>query len=142
VGLDAVTRTTCILLAIASTALAASPARAADDPWLANDKYLHFGVSAVLAGGTYGLGVGCCERRDLSLAAGAGIGLGLGIVKELLDLTGSGRPSWKDFAWDVAGVATGLAISLCIDLIVRGVNAGWGDPGPALAVPRSGRSGP
>ncbi len=115
--------------------LGPAPARADSDPWLAKDKYLHFGVSAVLAGGVYGLGVASSDRRDLSLAAAAGIGLGVGIAKELLDLTGSGTPSWKDLTWDAAGVAAGMLVGLLIDLAVRGPHAGWGDPGPALVPP-------
>ena len=130
------------LLLAALIALWPAPARAEanDDPWLAKDKVLHFGVSTVLAGGVYGLGVGSGERRDLSLAAAAGIGLGLGIAKELLDLTGSGNASWKDLTWDAAGVAAGMLIGLLIDLAVRGPDAGWSDPGPSL-VPPSRRAG-
>lgn len=109
--------------------------RAEEDKWVSQDKFVHFGVSFGLAGGIYGLGVGSSGRRDISLIAGAAIGIGFGSIKELLDLTGSGQPSIKDFVWDITGVAAGLILGLCIDLAVRGPEAGWGDQGPALTVP-------
>ena len=122
----------------ATLLLVPAPARADGDPWLAKDKYMHFGVSAGLAGGVYRLGVASSDRRDLSLAAAAGIGMGVGIAKELLDLTGSGNASWKDLTWDAVGVATGMLIGLLIDLAIRGPYAGRGDPGPALVPPARG----
>lgn len=37
------------------------------------------------------------------------------MAKELWDLSGHGSPSWKDFTWDVIGVATGLLLSWLVD---------------------------
>lgn len=122
--------------------LAASvvPSRARADSWTGTDKFLHFGVSAGLAGAGYGLGVGCCDRRPWALLIGGGIGLGAGAAKELADLAGLGEPSGRDFVWDVAGTVAGLALALCIDLAVRGLDSGtWGvSPRASLPVPRAG----
>ena len=41
----------------------------------------------------------------------------------LIDATGSGDPSWKDFTWDVIGAAVGLAIAWGIDTAVHGGKA-------------------
>ena len=96
----------------------ALPARAfAADDWLGPDKAQHFTVSAVLCQTSYGASTFVLKRpRDRALAA-AGFTLTIGAGKELFDLAGHGDPSWKDFAWDAAGTAVGLAIALAIDQI-------------------------
>ena len=88
------------------------------DPWLAPDKALHFSVSAGLAGLGYGGAALFTEDRRVRLAVGAGFALTLGIAKELADLAGLGRPSWKDLTWDVAGIAVGLLVSWLLDHFV------------------------
>ena len=88
------------------------------DPWFAPDKALHFSFSAGLAGLGYGGAALVTENRVLRLVAGGSIALAAGITKELLDLAGLGDPSWKDLAWDVAGIAVGLTISWLLDHFV------------------------
>jgi putative lipoprotein len=52
-------------------------------------------------------------------AAGATLALGAGIAKELLDLAGTGDPSWRDLTWDVVGTATGVLVASGIDYLIR-----------------------
>lgn len=89
------------------------------DPWFAQDKMLHFGVSAALAAGGYAAGTALWDDRGPALLAGAGLALGAGVGKELLDLTGYGHPSWRDLAWDVVGTGAGLLFAWGIDSLVR-----------------------
>lgn len=119
--------------AIIALALLARPARASDpDPWFARDKALHFGISAGLAAGTYAGAAALFESRGHALLAAGGVTLAVGAGKEIADLAGYGTPSWKDFAWDVAGTLVGLGVAWGIDLALRGTS----DVRPALAAPR------
>jgi putative lipoprotein len=59
--------------------------------------------------------------------------LAVGAGKELLDMTGLGDPSWKDFTWDAVGTVAGLALAWSVDLLMGGVDAAH----PALGSPRS-----
>jgi putative lipoprotein len=93
-------------------------ARAEEDLWWGPDKALHFSTSAGIAGAGYGAAALVFEDRFARLQAGALLAMGLGISKELLDLTGSGRPSWRDLAWDAAGLAVGLLLSWCVDRLL------------------------
>jgi putative lipoprotein len=113
-----------LLAAVAAVVLSAAPARAADpDPWIARDKALHFDVSAGLAAVGYGAAAGwLVDARWKALALGGGVALGVGAGKELLDMTGLGDPSWKDFTWDAIGVVAGLALAWGVDLLVGGVD--------------------
>lgn len=104
-------------------ALAAPPARAADDdPWFGPDKALHFGVSAGIAAGGYAAGAALFESRGHALLLGGGLAAGAGIAKETADLAGLGDPSWKDLAWDGIGLITGLAVAWGLDLLIRGIS--------------------
>ena len=108
------------LAALAALACALAPGRAQavdDDPWLGRDKALHFGASAVIAAGGYGVSSLFFESRGARLGIGAGLGAAAGIGKELYDRAGNGRASWKDLTWDAAGIATGLATAWAIDLL-------------------------
>jgi uncharacterized protein YfiM (DUF2279 family) len=68
-------RAASILLAI-SLLTAAKAASAADpDPWLGPDKALHFGASAILAGGAYGLSTPLTDTRFVRLLVGRGVAL-------------------------------------------------------------------
>jgi len=83
----------------------------ANDSWSGQDKAQHFIASALLsaAGNEYAQhqGIG----RDRSAAIGVMFSLGLGASKELWDSRSEGSGwSWKDFAWDVAGAATGYTV--------------------------------
>jgi putative lipoprotein len=106
------------LLTVSSPALATPPA-ADPDPWFGRDKALHFGVSTAIAGTGYGLSSLGTQDIRIRIAFGAGAGILAGAAKELLDLSGTGDPSWKDFAWDVIGTAVGVGIAISIDLAVR-----------------------
>jgi putative lipoprotein len=111
----------------AALCLAPGSARAADpDPWFGPDKALHLTVSTLVAGAGYGMTSLFTDRIAARMAFGAGLGVAVGAGKELLDLTGFGDPSWKDFTWDVIGTAVGIGIAVTIDLAVQ-------DPRPARA---------
>jgi putative lipoprotein len=90
------------------------------DPWFGQDKALHFAVSAGIASGAYGLaGLWQPSTEGLRLVVGGSAALAAGAAKELFDLTtGLGTPSWKDFTWDVAGTAVGLAVAWAVDRFV------------------------
>ena len=105
---------------VASIALATVPAAASDDdPWFGRDKALHFGVSAAIASSGYALGTAIFERRWQAAALGGGLAITAGAGKELLDMTGTGDPSWRDFTWDLIGTAVGLGVAFAIDALVR-----------------------
>lgn len=110
-------------LSFASFMLAMSAAAAASasdaDPWFGRDKMLHFGASALLAGGGYAAATGLTEQRWKAFAVGGGVALATGAAKEGLDALGFGVPSWRDFAWDVVGTAVGLGIAYAVDAVVR-----------------------
>ena len=109
-------------VAALSFVLLARDAQASDpDPWFGRDKALHFGVSGLIASGSYALSTAIFDARGHALLAAGGVTLAVGTGKELLDLAGYGDPSWKDFAADVAGTIVGLALAWSIDLLVRGV---------------------
>jgi putative lipoprotein len=103
---------------VAAAARAQAPAD--PDPWFAPDKAVHFAASAGIASGAYGLaGLWQPSSEALRLAVGGSAALAAGAAKELFDLaTGSGRPSWKDFAWDMAGTAVGLAVAWAVDRFI------------------------
>lgn len=113
---------------IASMVLAAPPARAqaapADpDPWLGPDKALHFGASAVIAGGGYAVGVLAFDDYLGPVLLGTGLALGAGAAKETLDAAGLGHPSFRDLTWDVLGTAVGIGISLVVHAALGGPRA-------------------
>lgn len=94
----------------------ASPRVARADDWTGTDKVLHFGVSAGIAGGAYGVSSLALEDRWARAAVGGGSAILVGAGKELYDLAGHGDPSWKDFAWDVLGALLGVGVAFSIDL--------------------------
>jgi putative lipoprotein len=85
------------------------------DPFFGRDKALHFGFSAALAAGGYGLSALVVDGKADRIAIGATFALGAGYSKEVVDALGFGTPSWKDLAWDVIGTAVGLGISVAVD---------------------------
>ncbi len=122
---------TCV--AIALMAYAQSSPAADSDAWIARDKALHFDVSAGIAALTYGVSAGwIVDARWKALVLGGGFAVAAGASKELLDLAGVlGEPSWRDFAWDLIGLAVGLALAWGADLLLGGVSPAR----PALAAP-------
>jgi putative lipoprotein len=108
-----------LFLALSLALLAvARPARAESDDWFGRDKWLHFGVSAGLAGGGYAASTLALEERWQRAAAGASLALTLGAAKELYDLSGAGDASWRDLSWDVAGTIVGVGLAWLLDLAV------------------------
>jgi uncharacterized protein YfiM (DUF2279 family) len=88
------------------------PAPRPADRWLGEDKWKHYFVSFVVtslvASGARAAGAG----DHGSLYAGAGAGVAAGAIKELSDRRRPGStPSLRDFAWDLAGVGTGVAVA-------------------------------
>jgi putative lipoprotein len=107
-----------LALALALFARPAAAQSADPDPWWGPDKALHFTLSAVIAGGGYGVAAIFTDSRPIRLAVGGGAALLAGGLKELIDLAGAGTPSWKDFTWDVIGCATGLLVAFLLDVFV------------------------
>src|SRR5258708_5118018 len=127
-------------LAVALACALAAPPASADpdpDPWFGKDKALHFGASAVISSGGYAIGTLVFPARYEAMLLGGGVALAAGAGKELLDMTGFGDPSWRDFTWDVIGTAAGLAVAWGIDLLVRGAD----DRHPVLLAPAAGSHG-
>jgi putative lipoprotein len=85
------------------------------DDWFGQDKALHYGVSAGLAGAGYAGGALLFDAPEARWLTGAGVALGAGIGKELYDAGRGSFFSFKDLTWDVAGTATGLGLSWAID---------------------------
>ena len=115
-----------VFAVMTATTTVAPPARAQDpdpDPWLGRDKALHFGASVILAGVGYGVAATQFDARGPRLLVGGGVALTAGAGKELLDMTGFGDASWRDFTWDVVGTAAGLVLAFGIDVLLRGVSA-------------------
>lgn len=98
--------------------LFARNAQAADDPWFGEDKALHYGVSVGLGTSGYAASALILEEPWQRAIAGAVFSLSIGAAKELRDASGSGNASWRDFAWDAAGTATGVAIAFPFDLAI------------------------
>ncbi len=112
-----------LVAAAFACALATSSKRAHADAWLGKDKALHFGASALIAGGAYGVSALVLEPRWARITVGASVALAAGTAKELFDLSGHGAPSWKDFTWDVLGTAFGVGVALLVDWAIRGDDA-------------------
>jgi putative lipoprotein len=87
----------------------------AEDEWWGPDKALHFGAAGVLAGGGYAMGSLVVDGRWERVAIGASVGLGAGIAKEVYDELDYGGASYKDFVFDLAGVAVGVVAAVLID---------------------------
>lgn len=83
----------------------------ASDRWTGQDKAQHFLASAVLTAA----GTEVARHQGYSPVHSANLGflfsVSLGAGKELWDSRPAGTGwSWKDFAWDIAGAATGYAV--------------------------------
>jgi uncharacterized protein YfiM (DUF2279 family) len=104
---------TCLLAICLSMSHASSAApRPVRDAWFGEDKWKHYFVSFVATSlaASGARAVGASHRT--SLAVGAGAGTAVGVLKELDDRRHPGStPSFRDLAWDLAGVGTGVALS-------------------------------
>jgi len=113
-------RSAALALAFTLATLAPAAASAAPpDPWLGPDKALHFTLSTMISSGAYGVSTYSTDSVATRVAFGAGVGIAVGAAKELLDMTGFGDPSWKDFAWDLIGTAVGVGIAVTFDVATR-----------------------
>ena len=89
---------------------------AAAEEFFGTDEALHFGFSAGISLGSYGVStLFLDEPWQRALFAGA-FTLSVGAGKEIWDAAGHGDPSWKDFAWDAAGTGVGVGIAFTIDV--------------------------
>lgn len=78
------------------------------DPWLGQDKFLHWAVSALLYGSSYHFYAHrIAVEVDSATLAAAGTTLSIGIGKEIYDLRDGRFFSWRDMAANMAGVLTG-----------------------------------
>jgi len=102
----------------ASALLLFWPGNAQADEWWGRDKALHFTLSIGLSSGAYALSAPFTERREYRVITAAGASLAIGAAKEGYDAFGYGDPSWRDFAWDVAGTAVGVMIAYAVDSIL------------------------
>lgn len=90
------------------------------DPWFGPDKALHFGAGFGLGVGGYALGAGLLDERWAGVGMGIGLAAVIGGIKEGIDATGVGQPSWRDFVWDLLGGALGVGVSMTFDAALRG----------------------
>lgn len=119
---------------IAAVLLASSVARAEEDPWWGRDKALHFGVSALAAGGGYAASTLLVEPRWQRFALGSSAALSLGIAKELYDASGHGQASYRDLTWDAAGALVGASLALLVDIALAEPDGGGGSGASAGTV--------
>lgn len=103
---------TCLLAIALTLGCATGPGQTPsipEDRWLAEDKLRHFALSFAATEMTYG-GARLILDHDAALPAAAATALALGIAKELRDQRAGGPFSLRDLAWDLAGVAAGVAL--------------------------------
>lgn len=113
-----------IAVVLCACTLLLSPSAKADaDPWFGADKAKHFAVSGSLSLAGYSAAWAFDQPATTRWLSGATLSLGAGAAKELWDLSGHGDASWRDFAWDVIGAATGLLIASAIDAAWQSAHA-------------------
>jgi putative lipoprotein len=105
----------CLALLVPPSARGGEPEIPSRDDWFGQDKALHYGVSAGLAGAGYAGGALLFDEPGARWLTGAGLALGAGVGKEVYDAWRGSFFSFKDLTWDVLGTATGLALSWAID---------------------------
>lgn len=80
------------------------------DRWFAQDKAQHFFVAAFIQTASFGgfrtLGAG----RNAALGGATAVTSAVSVGKELWDRTHHGDPSFKDLAWDAAGMLAASAL--------------------------------
>ncbi|MEZ0310679.1 MAG: hypothetical protein ACAI38_02840 [Myxococcota bacterium] len=92
------------------------------DDWTGPDKVQHFAVAGALAAGTYGVVAIADEDLQTRLLAGLLVAGGAALGKEAIDAAGNGDPSFRDLAWDGAGIATGLLTAFAFDMLVQWIS--------------------
>jgi uncharacterized protein YfiM (DUF2279 family) len=105
-----------LLLALYAPHASAQQRRIASrDGWLSGEKPLHLAVSATatVAGTEIARRIGV--RGELAPAViGAGAAFALGLTKEWMDIRRGGWADPKDMAWNMAGIAVGIRITIPI----------------------------
>lgn len=81
------------------------------EPWLAQDKALHVGISAVLGAATYIASPCLAPPTAARIGVSFGVPMAIGLAKEGWDLSGRGDPSWRDLVADGVGAATGVGLA-------------------------------
>ncbi|HEX6278127.1 MAG TPA: hypothetical protein VFZ53_34015 [Polyangiaceae bacterium] len=105
------------LFSAGAGALALTLARpAAAEEFFGSDKLLHFGVSAGISLGAYGVSTLFLNEPWQRALFASAFTLSLGAGKEAWDAAGHGEPSWQDFAWDAAGTGVGVGIAFTVDV--------------------------
>ena len=104
-----------ILLAVPATGMALTPdtvqTSADQDPWLAYDKVLHFGISCSLVLSTqYVLENKLDMNRETALPASVAVSAVNGIIKEYWDKRNCSFFSKRDLLADAAGILVGILI--------------------------------
>lgn len=100
----------CTTLQFNQHALATEPIPV-HDPWLSQDKFLHFSVSAAITGYSYYGAVGKLDmHRGTAKTVSVSLTALIGIGKELYDKKKKGLFSWKDLFWDGAGITVGYML--------------------------------
>ena len=102
--------------------LAPRLALAYHDEWTGPDKVQHFAIAGALAAGTYGVIAVADQDLQSRLLGGLLVAGGAALGKEALDAAGNGDPSFRDLAWDGAGIATGLLTAFAFDMLVHWVS--------------------
>lgn len=84
--------------------------------WFSRDKGLHFGISAVGAGGVYGVSRELGLSRWASAAASVFVMGTIGMAREVVDPHDSNYLtrrflSRRDLVWDAAGIVVGISVT-------------------------------
>lgn len=83
----------------------------ANDAWHGQDKAQHFIASAIITAAASEYASHQGHSPAYSNNFGFLVSISLGASKELWDSRAAGSGwSWKDFAWDIAGAATGYSL--------------------------------
>lgn len=80
------------------------------DAWLAEDKLRHFTLSFGATTLGYG-GARLALEPGSARALAGGLALAAGVAKEVADVRAGTFFSFRDLAWDAAGVALGLTLA-------------------------------
>ena len=83
---------------------------AGSDPWFAPDKAKHFFVAAFVQSASFSGLRFTGMSRVASMAGATAVSSAVSIGKELYDLRYGGDPSFRDLAWDGAGIVAASAL--------------------------------
>lgn len=94
-------------------------AQRARDPWFGRDKAKHFIASTAIQSLAYAVFRRHDTPRNHALWRATAVTAAVGIGKELWDARGHGDPSWRDLAWDGAGIVVGSGLVFALDRPAR-----------------------